>query len=203
MDRLWRGTTSIETCDEDGWVVSVTPSGGWTPACIAGETGVGMSERMQSFVLDSTINPFNVLEPYKKPRVTLTPTLAMKDGKPFLAFGVQGGDTQDQNLLQFFLNVVEFGMTVQEATEAANINTEQLWLSLGGDRLQDRQPRPGRILLNSNTSPWIRKELNGMGYKMTFADRTSGPINAIYFDRKHGSFWGGSSNYGEDYGIAW
>ncbi len=203
LDRLWRGTTSIETCDEEGWVVSVTPSGGWTPACIAGETGVGMSERMQSFVLDSTINPFNVLEPYKKPRVTLTPTLAMKDGKPYLSFGVKGGDTQDQNLLQFFLNVVEFGMTVQEATEAPNINTEQLWLSLGSDRLEDRQPRPGRILLNNSISPWIRKELSGMGYKMTFADRTSGPINAIYLDWQHGSFWGGSSNYGEDYGIAW
>ncbi|HTB26056.1 MAG TPA: gamma-glutamyltransferase, partial [Puia sp.] len=129
QDRLWRGTTSIEACDEDGWVVSVTPSGGWLPACIAGNTGVGMSQRMQSFVLDSTLNPFNVLEPYKKPRVTLTPTLAMKDGKPFLSFAVQGGDTQDQNLLQFFLNVVEFNMTVQQAVEAANINTDQLWLS--------------------------------------------------------------------------
>ena len=74
-----------------------------------------MSQRMQSFVLDSTINPFNVVAPGKRPRVTLTPSIAMKDGKPMMAFGVQGGDTQDQNLLQFFLNVVEFGMTVQEA----------------------------------------------------------------------------------------
>jgi hypothetical protein len=66
--------------------------GGWLPDCIAGNTGVGMSQRMQSFVLDSALNPFNVLEPYKKPRVTLTPSLAMKDGKPFLSFAVQGGD---------------------------------------------------------------------------------------------------------------
>src|SRR5215475_4448328 len=116
-DRLWRGTTSIEACDEEGWVVSVTPSGGWQPACIAGRTGVGMSQRMQSFVLDSTLNPFNLLAPRKKPRVTLTPSLAMKDGKPFLSFAVQGGDTQDQNLLQLFLNMVEFNMTVQQATE--------------------------------------------------------------------------------------
>jgi gamma-glutamyltranspeptidase / glutathione hydrolase len=202
-DRLWRGTTSIETCDEEGWVVSVTPSGGWLPACIAGNTGVGMSQRMQSFVLDSTLNPFNVLEPYKKPRVTLTPTLAMKDGKPFLSFAVQGGDTQDQNLLQFFLNIVEFHMTVQEATEASNFNTDQLWLSLGGDKRSDREPRPGYILLNNQTSPWVRKELKDMGYTLRFADRTSGPINAIYYDWKHGSFWGGSSNYGEDYGIGW
>ena len=78
-----------------------------------------MSQRMQSFVLDSTLNPFNVLEPGKRPRVTLTPSFALKDGKPFLSFAVQGGDTQDQNLLQFFLNVVEFGLHVQQATEAA------------------------------------------------------------------------------------
>jgi gamma-glutamyltranspeptidase / glutathione hydrolase len=203
QDRLWRGTTSIEACDEDGWVVSVTPSGGWLPACIAGNTGVGMSQRMQSFVLDSTLNPFNVLEPYKKPRVTLTPTLAMKDGKPFLSFAVQGGDTQDQNLLQFFLNVVEFNMTVQQATEAGNINTDQLWLSLGGDKKEDRMPRPGYILLNNKTDSSVRKDLQNMGYTMRFAERTSGPVNAIYYDWKHGSFWGGSSNYGEDYGIGW
>lgn len=203
MERLWRGTTSIEACDEEGWVVSVTPSGGWLPACIAGNTGVGMSQRMQSFVLDSTLDPFNVLEPYKKPRVTLTPTLAMKEGRPFLSFAVQGGDTQDQNLLQFFLNVVEFNMTVQQATEAANINTDQLWLSLGGDKKVDRQPRPGYILLNSKTDSSVRNDLKNMGYTLRFSDHTSGPINAIYYDTKHGSFWGGSSNYGEDYGIGW
>jgi gamma-glutamyltranspeptidase/glutathione hydrolase len=173
------------------------------PACIAGHTGVGMSQRMQSFVLDSALNPFNVVEPGKRPRVTLTPTLAMKDGKPFLAFAVQGGDTQDQNLLQCFLNIVEFGMTVQEAVEAANINTNQLWLSLGGTQVNDRKPKPGSILLNTNTPDWIRKELKQMGYTLSFEDRTSGPINAIYFDWKHGSFWGGSSNHGEDYGIGW
>jgi gamma-glutamyltranspeptidase / glutathione hydrolase len=202
-DRLWRGTTSIEACDSAGWVVSVTPSGGWLPACIAGNTGVGMSQRMQSFVLDSTLNPYNVLEPFKKPRVTLTPTLAMKDGKPFLSFAVQGGDTQDQNLLQFFLNVVEFNMTVQQAVEAANINTDQLWLSLGGDKRIDRQPRPGYILLNNKIDSSVRKDLRSMGYTLRFADRTSGPVNAIYYDWNHGSFWGGSSNYGEDYGIGW
>jgi gamma-glutamyltranspeptidase/glutathione hydrolase len=203
MDRLWRGTTSVEAADAEGWVVSITPSGGWLPACIAGNTGIGMSQRGQSFVLDATLNPFNVIEPGKRPRVTLTPTLALKDGKPFLSFAVQGGDTQDQNLLQFFLNVVEFGMNVQEACEAANINSNQLWLSLGGSKTEDRKPRPGSILLHANTPEWVRKELRQMGYTLTFDDRTSGPINAIYFDWKHKSFWGGSSNHGEDYGIGW
>jgi gamma-glutamyltranspeptidase/glutathione hydrolase len=104
----------------------VTPSGGWIPAVIAGKTGIGLSQRAQSFVTDPTDNPFNVIAPGKRPRVTLTPTLAMKGGKPFMAFSVQGGDSQDQNLLQFFLNTVEFGMSVQRATEAPNINSFQM-----------------------------------------------------------------------------
>lgn len=200
LNQVFLGTTSVEATDKDGWVVSITPSGGWNPACIAGKTGIGMSQRMQSFVTDPKENPYNVVEPGKRPRVTLTPTLALKDGKPFLSFAVQGGDSQDQNLLQFFLNVVEFGMTVQEATEAPNINTDQLRLSLGGE---DRNPKSGNILLHDSTPPYVRKELQRMGYRMRFDDRTSGPINAIYFDWEHGSFWGGSSNHGEDYGIGW
>ncbi len=203
MNRMWRGTTSVEAADKDGWVVSITPSGGWLPACIAGNTGVGMSQRMQSFVLDASINPYNVLEPGKRPRVTLTPSMALKDGKPFLSFAVQGGDTQDQNLLQFFLNMVEFGMTVQQACEAANINSNQLWLSLGGTKIEDRKPRPGEILVAVSTAQPVRDKLRSMGYKVNSGNRTSGPINAIFFDWKHGSFWGGSSNNGEDYGISW
>ena len=192
------GTTSVEAADAEGWVVSITPSGGWIPAVIAGKTGVGLSQRAQSFDTDPAQNPFNVIEPGKRPHVTLTPTLALEDGAPYLAFAVQGGDTQDQNLLQFFLNVVEFGMTPQEATEAANFNTFQVRKWLG-----DRQSVPGRILLHEQTPPWVRTELRRMGYDMTFEERTSGPINAIWFDRAHGTMWGGSSNHGEDYGIAW
>ena len=203
LDRLRRGTTSVEAADAAGWVVSITPSGGWIPACIAGRTGIGMSQRLQSFVLDESINPFNVIAPGKRPRVTLTPTMALKDDKPFLSFAVQGGDGQDQNLLQFFLNMVEFGMTVQEATEAANINTNQLWLSLGGTKIADRKPKPGSMILSTATPEWTRRELLKLGYTLTFEARTSGPINAIYFDWKHNTFWGGSSNHGEDYGIGW
>jgi len=193
-----RGTTSIEAADSSGWVVSITPSGGWIPAVIAGRTGIGVSQRAQQFVVDSTDNPFNVISPGKRPRVTLTPSLALKDGKPFLAFAVQGGDTQDQNLLQFFLNVVEFGMDVQEAVEAANITSYQMRNSFG-----EHKTEPGRLTLRDDTPSWVRHELRAMGYRLDFDDRTSGPINAIFFDWKHGSFWGGSSNHGEDYGIAW
>jgi gamma-glutamyltranspeptidase/glutathione hydrolase len=196
-DTFRLGTTSIQTADTAGWVVSVTPSGGWIPAVIAGRTGVGLSQRLQSFILDPAENPFNVIEPGKRPRATLTPTLAVKDGRPFLSFAVQGGDTQDQNLLQFFLNVVEFGMNVQEAAEAANITSYQMWDSFEHTR------QPGRLTLNEAIPEWVRSELRTMGYRLEFERLTSGPINAIYLDWAHGTFWGGSSQYGEDYGIAW
>src|SRR5262245_42979421 len=199
FDRTFRlGTTSVEAADKEGWVVSVTPSGGWIPAVIAGKTGIGMSQRMQSFVLDPAENPFNVVAPGKRPRATLTPSLALKDGKPMLAFAVQGGDTQDQNLLQFFLNVVEFGMTVQEAAEAANITSYQMRDSFGA-----HESFPGRVTLTNSVPEWVRTELARKGYKLEFTQVNSGPITAIYVDRQHGSLWGAAAYHGEDYGIAW
>jgi len=192
------GTTSVIAADEEGWLVSMTPSGGWIPAFIAGKTGVGLSQRMQSFVLDEAEGPFNVLVPGKRPRVTLTPSLAVKDGKPWLAFAVQGGDTQDQNLLQFFLDVAEFGMTVQEAAEGPNVTSYQMRSSFGG-----HESEPGRITVQASTPPWVMAELKRMGYKIDTVERNSGPINAILLDHEHGTMWGGSSDYGEDYGIGW
>ena len=192
------GTTTVQTADSSGWIVSITPSGGWIPAVIAGKTGIGLSQRMQSFVLDPKDGPYNVLEPGKRPRATLTPSIALKDDKPFLSFAVQGGDTQDQNLLQFFLNMVEFDMNVQEACEAPNINSFQMRSSFG---FHDNMP--GNLLLHESTPPYVRNELIKKGYKLQFRDRTSGPINAIFFDNINKTFQGGSSNFGEDYGIAW
>ena len=192
------GTTSVIAADAEGWVVSMTPSGAWVPAVIAGSTGIGLSQRMQSFVLDEAENPYNVVAPGKRPRVTLTPSLAMKDGRPHLAFAVQAGDTQDQNLLQFFLNVVEFGMNVQQAAEAANVTSHQMRSSFG-----DHESRPGHLTLTDSTPPWIRRELRGMGYSLETVPVNSGPINAVFFDRAHDTLWGGSAVHGEDYGIAW
>jgi gamma-glutamyltranspeptidase/glutathione hydrolase len=192
------GTTSVVAADAEGWVVSMTPSGGWVPAVIAGRTGVGLSQRMQSFVLDEAENPYNVVAPGQRPRVTLTPSLAMKDGRPYLAFAVQGGDAQDQNLLQFFLNVVEFGMNVQQAAEAANITSHQMRSSFG-----DHESRPGHLTLTETTPPWVRRELRLMGYTLETVPVNSGPINAVFFDRVHDTLWGGSAIHGEDYGVAW
>jgi gamma-glutamyltranspeptidase/glutathione hydrolase len=195
---FYLGTTSVEAADKEGWFVSVTPSGGWTPAVIAGRTGIGMSQRAQSFVLDPAENPFNVIAPGKRPRATLTPSLAMKDGKPYLAFAVQGGDAQDQDLLQFFLNVVEFGMTPQEAAEAQNIISFQMRNSFG-----EHESIPGRMQMSEGTQPFVRRQLTRMGYSLEFTERSNGPINAILFDREHATMWGGSSHHGEDYGIGW
>ena len=197
-ESFYAGTTSIQASDAEGWVISVTPSGGWIPAVIAGRTGIGLSQRAQSFVFDPAEGPFNVMEPGKRPRVTLTPTLAMKDGLPWMAFSVQGGDSQDQNLLQYFLNIVEFGMTPQQAVEAPNMNSFQMKNSF-----DDHTSQPGRMLVANSTSEAVRAALQKMGYTLQFAERTSGPITAIWFDRKHGTMWGAASNHGEDYGIAW
>jgi gamma-glutamyltranspeptidase/glutathione hydrolase len=195
---FYLGTTSVEAADSKGWVVSVTPSGGWVPAVIAGRTGVGMSQRAQAFVLDPAEGPFNVIEPGKRPRATLTPTLALKGGKPYLSFAVQGGDAQEQDMLQFFLNVVEFGMTPQEATEAPNFISFQM-----RESFDKHESIPGRMTMSDSTSPYVRNQLKKMGYTLTFTERSNGPINAIMFDREHGTLWGGSSHNGEDHGIAW
>mgnify|MGYP001764856538 CR=1 FL=1 len=197
-DAFTRGTTSIQAADKNGWMVSITPSGGWVPAVIAGRTGIGLSQRAQSFVTSPEDGPFNVIEPGKRPRVTLTPTIALKDGEPWMAFSVQGGDTQDQDLLQFFLAMVEFNQTVQQAAEHPGFHSYQMRSSFGA-----HEARPGRIQLNERVPDWVREDLRRRGYQTEFARWTSGPITAIWVDRKHGSLWGAASNFGEDHGIAW
>ena len=198
LDAFTKGTTSIQAADKDGWLVSITPSGGWVPAVIAGRTGIGLSQRAQAFNTQPEDGPFNVIAPGKRPRVTLTPTIALKDGEPWMAFSVQGGDTQDQDLLQFFLSMVEFGQTVQQAAEHPGFHSYQMRSSFGA-----HEARPGRLQLNERIPVWVREDLRRRGYQLDFATHTSGPITAIWIDRKHRSLWGAASNFGEDYGIAW
>ncbi|MFT7257724.1 MAG: gamma-glutamyltranspeptidase/glutathione hydrolase, partial [Candidatus Azotimanducaceae bacterium] len=140
----------------------------------------------------------NVVQPGQRPRATLTPSMALKDGKPLMAFSVQGGDTQDQNLLQFFLNMVEFDMNVQEAAEAPNFTSYQMQSSFGAHGSQ-----PGRIDVKRTLAPYSQSELERMGYDVKPVDRTYSPITAIWFDAEHGTMQGGASDYGDDYGIAW
>ncbi len=197
-DAFTRGTTSIQAADKNGWMVSITPSGGWVPAVIAGRTGIGLSQRMQAFNVEAEDGPYNVVQPGQRPRVTLTPTLALRDGEPWMAFSVQGGDTQDQDLLQFFLTMVEFNWTVQQAAEHPGFHSYQMRTSFGS-----HDARPGRLQLNERMPLWVRDDLRSRGYTLEFSTHTSGPITAIMWDKRNGSFWGAASNFGEDYGIAW
>lgn len=116
-------TTSIQVVDSQGNLFSATPSSGWLlgGAFVAGDTGVPMSNRMQAFRLDPT-SP-NVLVGGKRPRTTLTPTVVLKEGRPFLAIGTPGGDSQDQQILLVLLNIIDFGMDVQAAIEAPRVNS--------------------------------------------------------------------------------
>lgn len=201
LERFLAGTTSVVAADSKGMVVSMTPSGGWIPVVIAGHTGVGMSQRMQQFIVDENLNPYNVVQPRKQPRVTLTPSLAMKDGLPYMAFAVQGGDTQDQNMIQMFLDVVEWGLDVQQACEGAQFTSYQMQSSFG-----DHSQYPGRIQLDNRIAKEEAEKLGAMGYDVRWRGElkvNSGPINAIWFDQENQTMWGGSSIHGEDYGIAW
>ena len=99
-----------------------------------------------------------MVRPGQRPRATLTPGMALKDGKPYLSFAVQGGDTQDQNLLQFFLNFVEFEMNVQQAAEAANIVNYQIHSSFG-----EHESKPGRLGLREDVPPWVQAQLRQDG----------------------------------------
>jgi gamma-glutamyltranspeptidase/glutathione hydrolase len=93
---------------------------------------------------------------------------------------------------------VEFGMNVQEAVEAPNIVSYQMQSSFGA-----HEAEPGRLVVRDDVPAWVREELERKGYRVETIPLTSGPITAIFFDREHGSFWGGASDYGEDYGIGW
>src|SRR5204863_6221460 len=115
-------TTWVNVIDKDGNMFSATPSGAWLPAVVAGDTGVLMGQRLQSALTDAT-SP-NVVAPGKRPRITLSPTLVLKDGAPYMILSTPGGDNQDQALLQVFLNIVEFGMNPQEAVEAPRFDTQ-------------------------------------------------------------------------------
>ena len=121
--RPWgNGTIHVTTADRHGNMVACTASGGWIPSSPVIDTlGFPLGTRMQTFYLDER-HP-NALKPGKRPRTTLTPSLATRNGRPFMSFGTPGGDQQDQWTLQFFINVIDFGMGVQEAIEAPRFST--------------------------------------------------------------------------------
>jgi gamma-glutamyltranspeptidase/glutathione hydrolase len=169
-------TTCVNVIDAAGNVFSATPSGAWLPSFIAGDTGIPISSRMQSFLL-APGHP-NELKPGKRPRITLSPTLVLKDGLPFAALSTPGGDNQDQALTQVLLNVIEFGMTPQEAVEAARFETAHFVSSFA-----DHKFNPGSLSLEKRFGEQIIEEMKKRGHKVDVNENfapTSAPTIVIY-----------------------
>lgn len=152
-------TTAIEVVDRHGNLFSATPSSGWmlNGAFVAGDTGVPLSNRMQAFRLDR--NSPNVLAGGKRPRTTLTPTIVLVDGAPFLAVGTPGGDSQDQQILQVLVNVIDYGMPLQAAIESARFNTLGIQSSFGDHRIE-----PGVLEIETGVAEAVRSELERRGH---------------------------------------
>ncbi|HEY9232555.1 MAG TPA: gamma-glutamyltransferase, partial [Blastocatellia bacterium] len=191
-------TTCVNVIDKDGNVFSATPSGAWLPAVVAGDTGVLMGQRMQSFLLEA--NHPNVLQPGKRPRITLTPTLVMKDGKPLLVLSTPGGDNQDQSLIQVMLNVIEFGMNVQEAVEAPRFQTLHLVSSF-----DDHRFNPGVLNLESRIAKEVADELAARGHKVEMQTAWGNPSapTIIMLRSDTGVIEGGADPRRGRYAIAW
>lgn len=158
-DREPGDTTAVEVVDAEGNLFSATPSSGWLlgGAFVAGDTGVPMSNRMQAFRLDPD-SP-NVVAGGKRPRTTLTPTVVTREGKPFLAIGTPGGDSQDQQILLVLLNIIDFGLDVQAAIEAPRINSLHPQSSFGDHRAQ-----PGVLEVERTVAPGVIDELRARGH---------------------------------------
>ncbi len=155
-------TTCVNVVDRWGNVFSATPSGAWLPSVIAGDTGIPLSTRLQSFVV--TAGHANQLEPGKRPRVTLSPTMVLKDGKPFLAMSTPGGDNQDQAMLQVILNILVFNMNPQEAVEVPRFQTEHFYSSFANHEFV-----PGRVNLEGRMSKSSIDGLRSLGHRVNVA----------------------------------
>ena len=152
-------TTCVNVVDKDVNLFSATPSGAWLPAVVAGHTGVLMGQRLQSALTDA--NSPNVVAPGKRPRITLSPTLVLKGGEPFMVLSTPGGDNQDQALVQVLLNIIEFGMNPQEAVEAARFDTQHYVSSF-----DDHEFIPGSLNIESRISLKTIQELSSKGHKV-------------------------------------
>ena len=191
-------TTCVNVVDKDGNLFSATPSGAWLPAVVAGNTGVLMGQRLQSSLTDP--NSPNVVAPGKRPRITLTPTLVLKGGEPFLVLSTPGGDNQDQALLQVLLNIVEFGMNPQEAVEAPRFDTQHYVSSF-----DDHEFLPGSLNVESRVSLKTIQELSQKGHKVKVQGEwgTLSAPTVIMFDPKTGVAAAGADPRRSRYAVAW
>ncbi len=191
-------TTCVNVIDKDGSLFSATPSGAWLPAVVAGDTGVLMGQRLQSALTDP--NSPNVVAPGKRPRITLTPTLVLKDGKPFMVLSTPGGDNQDQALLQVLLNIIEFGMNPQEAVEAARFDTQHLISSF-----DDHEFLPASLNVESRIDEKTIAELKMRGHKVKvqLAWGTGSSPTVIMYNPQTGVASAGADPRRGRYAVAW
>jgi gamma-glutamyltranspeptidase/glutathione hydrolase len=167
-----RDTTCVDVFDQFGNAFSATPSGAWLPSVIAGDTGIPLSIRLASFVL--TPGHANQLAPGKRPRVTLSPTLVTKDGEFYMELSTPGGDNQDQALLQVLLNILEFGMTPQEAVESPRFQTEHFYTSFDFHEFTS-----GLVGLEGRMSRDTIQRMSALGHRVQIGgewSNTSAPV---------------------------
>ena len=191
-------TTCVNVIDKEGNLFSATPSGAWLPAVVAGDTGVLMGQRLQSALTDPK-SP-NVVAPGKRPRITLTPTIVLKGGAPFMVLSTPGGDNQDQALLQVLLNVIEFGMNPQEAVEAPRFDTQHYVSSF-----DDHEFLPGSLNLESRIDAKTTADLKARGHKVNVQSAwgtLSSPTVIIYNPQTGVSSAGADPRRGR-YAVAW
>jgi len=193
-------TTCVDAVDKDGNLFSATPSSGWLlgGAFIAGDTGVPLSNRMQVFDLDP-VSP-NVLVGGKRPRTTLTPTILLKDGRPFLAISTPGGDSQDQQILNVLLNIMVFDMDIQAAIEAPRINSNHPHSSF-----DNHDSVPGQLEIENRVPAKVLDDLRARGHVL----RVVGPyamstgVVAVGVNPKTGTLRGGADPRRERYVFGW
>ena len=179
-------TTCVDAVDAQGNVFSATPSGAWLPSVIAGDTGIPLGTRLQSFLVNLPAHP-NALGAGKRPRVTLSPTLVLKDGNPVFAMSTPGGDNQDQAMLQVLLNLIDFDMTPQQAVESTRFQTEQFYASFANHEFV-----AGKLNVESRLSPATVDALTALGHKMNVAGPWSNASAPVVIRMDGGVLQGGA-----------
>ena len=194
---LARDTTCVDAIDKDGIMFSSTPSGAWLPSVIAGDTGIALTQRAQSFLLIPG-HP-NELAGGKRPRITLSPTLVLKEGRPYLALSTPGGDNQDQSLLQILLDVVDFGMNAEQAIEAPRFQTRHLVSSFDNHAMN-----PGDLLLDERINSAVVTELAERHHRIGTRSRwSSGAAPVLIRVTPGGILEAGADPYGYREARAW
>ena len=191
--RPWGGgTIHVTAADRAGNMIAVTASGGWIPSSpVIDALGFPLGTRMQTFYLDER-HP-NALKPGKRPRTTLSPSLAMRSGEPYLAFGTPGGDQQDQWTLQFFLNVIDFAMDLQAAIEAPKFSTPHFPTTF-----YPHDNRPGVLRIEERMPAEVRDALAARGHKVEVRPPWSeGHVLGVQIDTRTGLLSGGCDPRGQ------